>query len=458
MNEKVMKNLNTLLGDPRKAIIKLSIPMMIGNLVQTLYNVVDGAWVAGLGADSLAAVGLFMPFMMILSALAMGIGIGGSSAISRAIGAGDRARAGNAASHTLVGGMLIGMAVAFSMFPFLETIFLTMGASSSIASLAAGYGRIIILGSPLLFISSLGNAILRGEGDARRAMYLMMASAIMNMVLDPIFIYYLHLGVNGAAMATVISIAFSSFVVIYWLFFKKDTYVQFSMRHFAHDWKMTKEILRVGIPSSLAQITMSLTMIILSAIVIMAGGDYGMAVFSGGWRIVMLAVVPLFGIASSVISVTGAAYGARDAEKLKAAYLYAVKVGTLIGLATGIIIGIFAPQLSYIFAYSSDSSSLGKGIVEFLRYVVFYFPGMAAGMLTSSMFRGIGKGSYSLAITLLRAFGFQIVFAYLFGIVLSYGLGGVWMGVVIANITASSIAMIWGLRVIKAIERKWMVS
>ena len=458
MNEKIRKNVDTLLGDPKKAIIKLSIPMMIGNLVQTLYNFVDGVWVAGTGANSLAAVGLFMPFMLILSALAMGIGIGGSSAISRAIGARDRKKAGDVAGHTIIAGVIIGVVVAFSIFPFLEKIFLTMGATYTTASIAAGYGRIIMFGSPFIFISFLGNAILRGEGDAKRAMYIMIISAIINIFLDPIFIYYFNLGVNGAAIATVISIIFSAVVIIYWLLFKKDTYVQFSIIHLVHNWDIIKEIFKVGIPSSLAQISMSLTMILINAIVIMAGGDYGIAVFSGGWRIVMLAVVPIMGIAASVTSVTGAAYGSQNIEKLKTGYIYSIKIGTLIGLLTGLSIGIFAPQLSYMFTYSSSTSSkLGNGIVEFLRYIVFYFPGISAGMLTSSMFRGIGKGSYSLALTLLRTFGFQIAFAYIFGIIIGYGLAGIWIGIVIANMAASAIALLWGITLIKGIERKWMM-
>lgn len=169
----------------------------------------------------------------------------------------------------------------------------------------------------------------------------------------------------------------------------------------------------------------------------------------------MLAVVPIMGIAASVTSVTGAAHGAQNIEKLKTGYIYAIKIGTMIGLITGISIGIFAPQLSYMFTYSSTSSKLGEGIVEFLRYIVLYFPGISAGMLTSSMFRGIGKGSYSLAITLLRAFGFQIAFAYILGILLGYKLTGIWIGIVIANITSSIIALLWGITLIKDIERKW---
>ena len=452
MNENVRKNIDILLGDPKRAIIKLSIPMMIGNLIQTLYTIVDGIWVSGIGANSLAAVGIFMPCMMILSALAMGIGVGGSSAISRAIGRKDRKRAGNIAEHTLVAGVIIGTLSGYIMIPVLERIFLAMGISPSVASMAYEYGSIILLASPFIFIFNLGSAILRGEGDTKRAMYLMAGSAIMNTVLDPVFIYYLKLGVNGAAIATVTSIVSASLVIMYWLLIKKDTYVQLRLRYFRRDIGIIVEILKVGIPSSLAQISMSLTMIVLNTIVIMAGGDYGMAVFSGGWRIVMIAIVPLMGMAASVTSVTGAAFGAMDIEKLRTGYLYAVKIGTVTGMITGFLIGVFAPQLTYLFTYSRGSAYLAPGIITFLRYVVFYFPAVAAGMLTSSMFRGIGLGSHSLALTVVRAFGMQIIFTYMLGIVFDMGLPGIWTGIVVANILASVVAIIWGTRTINRIE------
>ena len=455
MNEKVKKNVKILLGDPKKAIIKLAIPIMIGGMVQTLYNFVDGIWVAGLGQSSLAAVGLFMPFMMILSSLAMGIGVGGSSAISRAIGARDKKRAGNIGDHTIIMGVIIGLITGFSMLPFLNDIFLSMGATPETAELATAYGTIIILGTPFTFLSSLGSAILRGEGDTKRAMYVMIISSVMNMFLDPIFIYILKMGVVGAAVATVISIIFSAVIIMYWLIWKKDTYVQLRLRYFHHDWDITKEIFRVGLPSSLAQISMAFTMVILNTIVLMAGGDYGMAIFSGGWRIVMLAIVPLMGIAASVTSVTGAAYGARNIKNLKTAYIYAVKIGTLIGLITGIFLGMFAPQFTYLFTYSQGSSHLAPGIIQFLRFVVFYFPGVAGGMLTSAMFRGIGKGTYSLIQTILRTLVMQVIFTYLLGIVFDLGLPGIWLGLVFANWTASIGAFLWGRATIEKIIKEW---
>ncbi len=428
MNEKMKRNIETLLGDPRKAVVKLAIPIIIGGFVQTLYNFVDGIWVSGLGEDSLAAVGLFMPFMMILSALAMGIGMGGSSAISRAIGAKNRERAGNVGDHTIIIGVLIGMLAGFSLLPFLEEIFLYMGAGAQTAALATAYGRVIILASPFIFLSNLGNAILRGEGDTRRSMYVMILSSILNMILDPIFIYPMGMGVVGAAVATAISIILSASVIMYWLIVKKDTYVQLRLRYFKMKKDILKEIFKVGLPSSLAQISMSFTMIVLNSIVIYAGGDYGMAVFSGGWRIVMLAIVPLMGFAAAVTSVTGAAYGARDVEKLKLGYYHAVKIGTLVGLITGVIIGVFAPQFTYLFTYSESSSHLAPGIIQFLHFIVLYFPGVASGMLTSSMFRGIGKGTYSLGLTIFRTLILQIAFAYFIGIYLGFGLQGIWAG------------------------------
>ncbi len=455
MNNNVHKNVKMLLGNPKKAILKLAIPIIIGGMVQTLYNFVDGIWVSGLGQDSLAAVGIFMPFMLILSAIAMGIGVGGSSAISRAIGAKDRKRAGNIGDHTIIMGVLIGSIVGFSLLPFLHGIFTAMGASQKTVELATAYGNVIILGTPFMFLSNLGNAILRGEGDTKRAMYVMITSAILNIILDPIFIYTLHMGVVGAAIATVISIILSATIIMYWLVVKKDTYVQLRLRYFKIKWDIIKEIFKVGLPSSLSQISMSFTMIILNTIVIIAGGDYGMAVFSGGWRIVMLAIVPLMGFAAAVTAVTGAAFGAKNIENLKTGYYYAVKIGTVVGLITGVIIGVFAPQFTFLFTYSENSSHLAPGIIEFLRYIVLYFPGVAAGMLTSSMFRGIGKGNYSLAQTILRTLILQIIFAYALGIYFHLGLQGIWIGIVLANWTASIFAFLWGRTVIRKIENSW---
>ncbi len=452
---KYTKGVEMLLGNPRKAILKLSVPMMIGMSVQVIYNLVDAMWVSGLGNYALAAVGIFMPFMMILMAIAAGVGIGGSSAISRAIGERNRDKASNIAEHSIIVGVSMGVLLSIPMLIFLPQIFERMGATAETTLLGVQYGRIILLGSVFIFLSNIGGSILRGEGDTKRAMYGMVVGAFSNMILDPIFIYYLGMGVEGAAVATILSIILSTILLFYWLMIKKDTFVKLNIRYFKFDGSILKEIMKVGMPSSLSQLSMSLAMIFLNFVVLRTGGDYGMAVFASGWRIVMIGAVPVMGMAAAVTSVVGAAYGARDAAKLEDAYTYAIKIGVIMEMIIGFLIYIFAPQITYIFTYSESSMDLSPGIVEFLRTIVFFFPVIPFGMFTSSMFQGSGMGMRSLAVTVLRTLGFQVVFAYLLGIVLQYGLQGVWIGIVAGNMITAIITFVWGRFTVKHLKKEW---
>ncbi|MCJ7582157.1 MAG: MATE family efflux transporter, partial [Candidatus Aminicenantes bacterium] len=214
------KGVETLLGNPRKAIIKLSFPMIIALSVHTLYTFIDALWVSGLGADALSAVGFFFPFLFMILALATGIGVGGSSAISRRIGAKDKLGADLVGTHTFVFMIFTAFAVTVPLFLAAPSIFTAMGAGH-VASTAASYGRILFAGAVIFFFSNVAIAIMRAEGDVKRAMYAMLLGAGLNIILDPIFIYVLDLGVPGAAWATLVSLFVSSTFLFRWLFIKK---------------------------------------------------------------------------------------------------------------------------------------------------------------------------------------------------------------------------------------------
>ncbi|MCD6215728.1 MAG: MATE family efflux transporter [Candidatus Aenigmarchaeota archaeon] len=440
-----------LLGDPKKAILKMSFPMMIGMLSQSLYNLVDGIWVAGLGADSLAAVGLFFPFFWIVMALGSGIGIGGSSAISRRIGEKNKKDASNIAIHTLLIGIMIALAISLPIFPFLSKIFSSMVRNKNVALMATNYAKILVGGAVILIFSNIGGAILRGEGDARRAMYAMLLGSGLNIILDPLFIYTFKMGIVGAAWATLTSIVVTSFLFIYWLFLKSDTYLDMRWRYFSPSKKIIKEILQVGIPSALAQLSMSLAMIGLNMIVIAAGGTDGIAILTSGWRIIMFGTIPLMGMAMGVVAVTGASFGAKNKEKLKTAYLYAVKIGVIIELAVAALIIVLAPQIARLFTYSKGATHLTLGLINFLRISAIMCPMIPLAMLTSAMFRGVNRGMSSFVVTILRIFIFQLPFAYILGIKLGFGLTGVWTGMVVANLFAGSISFLWGRRTVNKI-------
>ena len=168
MEKEMTKGVRTLMGDPKKAVLRLSGPMMIGMLVQSLYNIVDGIWVAGLGSEALAAIGLFFPLFMIILSLANGIGVGGSSAISRKVGANDKKMADSSAVHTLIIGLFTGLIFTFLIYPFLRQLFVAIGAKGEVIPLVVRYSKILVGGSLLLVFSNIASGILRGEGDMRQ--------------------------------------------------------------------------------------------------------------------------------------------------------------------------------------------------------------------------------------------------------------------------------------------------
>ena len=447
------KGVEILLGDPKRAIRKLALPMMIGMLVQALYNLVDGIWVAGIGTDALAAIGLFFPAFMIIISIATGLSIGGSSAISRKIGANDKKGADSAAVHTLYITMVTGVVMTLILFPFLKDIFFKMGAKEMVLEYVVGYSQIIIGGSVIIFFSNVSSGILRGEGDTKRAMYAMVLGSGLNIILDPIFIYTFKMGVYGAAWATMVSILISSVFMFKWLFISKTTFIEFKFKATKFSKEIVRDITKVGIPASFAQLSMSLAMFIINLIIINVNGTDGIAIFTSAWRIIMFGIVPLFGIAIAVTSVTGAAFGAKKTENLKTAYLYGIKFGFIIELIIASIILIFANQITYLFTYSDASAGIATEMVKALRILGMYLPLVPLGMLTSSMFQGIGKGNYSFTVTFLRTIIFQIAFSYLLAITFKMDLIGVWWGLSIGNVTAALIAFTWGYFTVKKLHR-----
>ncbi len=433
MDAKLTEGVKNLLGNPKKAIVKLSIPMMIAMFVQAMYNLVDAIWVSGLGADALAAVGLFFPFLFFIMALSNGIGVGGSSAISRRIGEKNKKEADNTAVHTLFMGLFVGLIISLPFLPFLKNVFTLLGARDKVADMAISYAKILLGGAIFVFFANMANAILRGEGDTKRAMYAIVAGSILNIILDPIYIYVLGMGVVGAAWATLTSMLISAILFFYWFFLKRDTYVAITFKDFHLKKKIIKEILRVGIPASLAQLSMSVSMLFLNFIVINVGGTDGVAVFTTGWRIVSIGIIPLMGMAVAVTSVTGAAYGAKNAEKLNTAYMHAIKIGIVIELIVSLLTFMFAPQITLAFTYSERARRIAGDLIAFLRWMTLHYPTVPLGMLSSAMFQGVGKGEIALAVTITRTIILSAPIAYFLGIVLSLNLTGVWWGILIGN-------------------------
>ena len=453
--KKETKGVETLLGDPKRAIIKLALPMIAAMSVQTIYNLVDAFWVSGLGADALAAIGFVYPFFFMAMGLSNGLGVGAGSAIARRIGARDKLGADSVAVHTIVIMVLIAVAFTVPLFAFAEELFVLVGAGKTVG-MSVAYGQVIFAGSIFIFFTNIANAILRGEGDARRAMYAMALGAGLNIVLDPIFIYTFGLGIAGAAWATVLSLGITSVIMLNWLLIKKDTYVSFTFRDFQCDKSIVKDIFGVGLPASVMQLSMAFMMLMMNVIIVMVGGTDGVAIYSTGWRVVSIAVLPTLGIATAVVPVCGAAFGARAFEKVSIAHLYAVKIGFMIETAIAVATFFFAPQIAAVFTQAEGAAHIAPSLTMFLRIISLYHPTISFGMLSSSVFQGTGKGMNALAVTILRTIVLTPLFAVVFAFNLGLGLVGIWWGLVVANTVGVTVAYSWARLYIRGLMKTTM--
>jgi len=431
-----------LMGDPKKAIVKLSGPMIVAMFLMSTYNIVNAIWVAGLGSDALAAVGFITPLFMILIGIGSGLGAGAASVISRRIGAKDKTGADNAAVHALLITLIISAVCTIPLILLIGPIVNLFGAGAT-AGLAIEYGQVVFLGMVLILFTNIAYAILRAEGDAKRAMYVMAASSVLNMILDPLLIYTAGMGIAGAAWGMVISLLVVSVVLLYWFFVRKDTYVTISFSAFSWDKKTVRDILGIGLPASTEFLLMAILAIFINSLLVATAGTDAVAVYTAGWRVVFFAIIPLVAISTSVISVAGAAYGARAYEKIRTVHTFSISLGIAISLVISAITFIFAHQIALIFTYSADSAHLAPEIAAFLATMCFFYPFVPPGIMSGSIFQATGKGMTSLVITVLRNLVFIALFAYLFGIVLGFGEHGIWWGIVAGDILGGTVSWLW---------------
>lgn len=442
------KNIEMITGDPKKAIVKLALPMMVSMFLIMLYNIADSIWVAGLGADALAAIGFITPLFMVLIGLGNGIGAGANSLIARYIGSKNYRQANNAALHGILLAVIISVIFTVLIEGLMVPILQFMGAGDTI-QYALDYSY-IIFGFLFVFVySGVASAIFRSEGDMRRATIAIAVTAILNIILDPVFIYILNLGISGAAWATVISAAMSCVVMSYWIWGKKDLYLDLSLKNFDYQGKMMVDTLQVAIPSTLENIVFSALAIIINSMLVMASGTTAVAVYTASMRIVQLAMIPLIGLGTAVLTVAGIAYGAHNHVNLKTAHSYSIKLGFAISIVLGAAMFIFSSQLAAMFSYTQASASLSPQIAAAISVLSLFVLAIPHGIMSSMMFQGVGKGGYSLLITLLRSLILESVFAYIFCFIFGLGLQGIYAGVVFGCFVGGTVGYVWAKFFIK---------
>ena len=454
------KEVETLLGDPKKAILAIALPTAVALIAQSVNSLVDAAWVAGLGSDALTAVGIIFPIFFIVIGISNGIGVGAASAISKRIGAGNKTDADKTASHAIVLVILVSAIMTIIMMLVLEPMIRLIGgdASESTIQECLNYGRPLVLFTFVFMLIGVMSSILRSEGAAKRSMYILIIAALINVVLDPFFIYDYGLGwgMTGAALATILAESVALSVMFYWYFVKKDLFLKFRFRGFRFEKEIIKDIFKVGIPASAEMIIMSVVMMVTNIILLMAGGDDAVAIYSSDWRLINVLAIPMMGIASGIVPVCAAAFGAGRADKIRVALNYSSKISCLSMIVISTVAMIFAPQILYVFTYGPDTEYLREGMVEFLRVACLFLPFMAFSYIGVSFFQALGMGMKSLVAMIFMSF-IMVPSCYII-MLTTEGMTLIWWTMAASEIIGSLFIVFWSRSTLKKVERNMEMS
>jgi putative MATE family efflux protein len=423
--------------DPKKALFKLASPILVAMVVQTMYNIVDTAFVGRLGAEAIAAVTFSFPLFFILIAMNSGIGAGMSSRIARFLGEKKKGGAENAAMHGLVISLTSSALIYFIGMPLLKPLFLVFGASGNVLSLAMDYMRIILVGAFFMLPAYTLTNILAAQGDTKTTMKIQVIALVLNAILDPILIFGMGLGVKGAALATAISFTIALLLGIYYI--KKASYLHIRRKAFNFSWFILKEIIRIGMPASLMMLIMSVYIIFLNKIMIHFGVEY-VAAFGIVSRLESVAVMPVVAISLSTMTLVGMFFGAKRYDLVRNIAWFSARMGALIASSVGVVFFIFPRMFLRIFTPSAELLNIGA---PYLRLDVFTFPLMAFSIIISRIMQGMGFGLPGLVINTVRIFFVAIPLAYVMVFVFGFGYLSVAGAMILGGIAANIIAFSW---------------
>lgn len=420
-----------------KLLIKQAVPATIGILVMSLNMIVDtifvGQWI---GVLAIAAITVVLPIAFLISSIGMGIGIGGSSIISRALGANNPEKAfltfGNQICLTVILAILFVVLGSIFSVPILNLF----GAKGEILPIASEYFGVIIYGVPFLAFAMMGNPTIRAEGKPKFAMYAMMVPSVLNILLDILFIKYFNWGMFGAGLATSIAYASCGFYILYF-FLSSKSELQIIPKNFKLNFKIVEEITKLGGVSIVRQGAISILMIVLNYSLYTYGGEISIAVFGIINRVMMFALSPVLGVSQGFLPVAGFNIGAKKNDRVKETIKKSIYFGSILGTLVFIGIVIFKEQIIWIF--TNDATLLEK-TPDAMLIVFLVTPIVTMQLIGSAYFQAAGKAMPALLLTLLKQGIFLIPLAYLLPIY--YGIDGVWWSFPIADTLATIITII----------------
>ena len=439
LSQNKTSRLDGFIDNPSKALWTLAFPIMAGMGIHILYTIVDMIFIGRLGGDAIAAVAFNMPLFFLVLGLSFGVGSGVTASIARFIGAKDKVNADNTAEHAVALGLIISTILTTLGLIYGEGLLQRLGATESVLPLSWDYLKVSLIGLPFMVFSTFFRSILSGEGDMKLPMAVAGLGTILNIILDPIFIFTLGYGVGGAAMASAISQLIVFLIFVYMLFVKEHAYIRFRMRDFSPSIFIIKDIIRVGLPASMSMIIMAFGQLVFNRILVRFSTD-AVAAYQVGGRMDMVIFLPIMAIASALTTLVGMFFGAKEIEKIKFIAKYGIIWSMMVTGVLSIILYIFAPLFVKNFTLDVDIQSIA---VTYLRFICLIYPLIAIGMTVGRILQGLGKGLPMLVITSIRILALSAPLALYFIMVLNKSIEWVWYAMIISTIVSVAISLIW---------------
>ncbi len=427
-------------GNVGKQLFELTLPMVGGIFAIIAFNLVDTYFVGQLGTKQLAAMSFTFPVVMTLGSLAMGLGVGASSVIARAIGEGDRSRVQRFTTNSLTLG-LVAVAIFVSLGLFtIDPLFTALGADAEVLPLIREYMEIWYFGMIFLVIPMIGNSAIRASGNTATPSIIMTISAVVNIALDPILILGLagfpRLELQGAAIATVISRAITLIAALLVLHFK-ERMIYLKIPSFQETLWCWKDILYVGLPAACTSMINPISIGVITSL-LATFGAVSVAAFGVASRIESFVLIALAALSASIGPFVGQNWGAkkytRVIKALQLSFIFCIAWGGIITL----ILFLLAPWFASLF---NKNPEVIKIAAQYLWIVPISYAAAGIILIVNSAFNALGKPIPSIVITVIRMFVLYIPLAYFGGQI--YGVNGIFAAASISNLVVGIGAYIW---------------
>lgn len=397
------KQLDKMLNTPVKPLIlKLAVPTIISMLVTSVYNLADTYFVSQLGKSATGAVGIVFSIMAIMQALGFTLGMGAGSLISRALGSNQNKKADMYSSTAFFTAMAVGILLSIFGNIFVESLVTHLGATPTVLPYARAYAQYILYGAPIMMCAFVMNVILRSEGKAAFSMIGLATGGILNVILDPLFIYVFNLGISGAAIATLIS-QIVSFLILLSHFLRHRSVTNLSVKNVSKHFEDYAEIIKTGSPSFCRQGFASASTIMLNTRAGFYGGDAALAAMGVVTKIFMMLFSIVLGIGQGFQPVMGFNYGAKKWKRVKEAIIFTFVMFVVILTVLAIAGYIFAPQIisNFVKDPKKDKDVIEIGI-RALRFQTIALPLLSANVICNMTFQSVGRKLKALLLSCCR--------------------------------------------------------